>query len=199
VDQAQQQLVDTVLRNPRVREVLHVARDLALPDWYLTAGCLFQSVWNVLDDHPPERGIRDYDIFYYDATDLSWQAENGVIQRARAVFADRQYVVEVRNEARVHLWYEKKFGVACPRFRSSRDAIDHFAATTCSVGVRLEQDDSFSVYTPYGLDDLFGFILRPNPTLAPRQVYEAKAARWRDLWPRLTVLAWPEDASLSPG
>jgi hypothetical protein len=26
--------------------------------------------------------------------------------------------------------------------------------------------------------------------VAPRAVYEAKAARWKQLWPRLTVLDW---------
>jgi hypothetical protein len=32
--------------------------------------------------------------------------------------------------------------------------------------------------------------VRPNPVLAPREVYERKAARWSGLWPELTVLAW---------
>ncbi|WP_242692489.1 hypothetical protein [Rhodococcus sp. D-46] len=35
-------------------------------------------------------------------------------------------------------------------------------------------------------------IVRPNPVLAPREVYEAKAARWRREWPALTVEPWPE-------
>jgi hypothetical protein len=48
------------------------------------------------------------------------------------------------------------------------------------------------VYAPYGLDDLFAFVLRPNPVLAPRAVYEKKASRWSELGQRLTVLPWPE-------
>lgn len=47
--------LDLVLSNPTVREILRRTAALALPDWYLTAGCLFQTVWNVLDDQPPER------------------------------------------------------------------------------------------------------------------------------------------------
>ncbi|MFD7005021.1 MULTISPECIES: nucleotidyltransferase family protein [Rhodococcus] len=35
-------------------------------------------------------------------------------------------------------------------------------------------------------------ILRPNPVLAAREVYESKAARWQKEWPRLTVVPWPE-------
>ncbi len=183
--------LDLVLSNPTVREILRRTAALALPDWYLTAGCLFQTVWNVLDDQPPERGIRDYDLFYFDALDVTWDGEDRVIQRVAEVFADLPCHVEVRNEARVHLWYESKFGLPCPAFASSSDAIDHFAATACCVGVRQDCDGGRTVHAPFGFEDVFNFILRPNPVLAPQQVYEDKAERWCTLWPRLTVLPWP--------
>ncbi|UTM39247.1 hypothetical protein MX572_11190 [Rhodococcus pyridinivorans] len=35
-------------------------------------------------------------------------------------------------------------------------------------------------------------VLRPNPVLAPRNVYEAKARRWQVELPRLVVEPWPE-------
>lgn len=185
--------LDIVTSNPLVESVLGRAARMNLPDWYLTAGCLFQTVWNVLDGHPPRRGIRDYDVFYFDSDDLSWEAEDRVIQEAGDVFSDLGVQVEVRNEARVHLWYEAKFGKPCPAFASSADAIDHFAATACCLGVRREPDGSHNVHAPYGFDDLFDFVLRPNPVLAPRDVYEAKALRWSGLWPRLVTLPWPEE------
>lgn len=183
--------VDLATRNPTVAEVLRRAEQLALPGWYLTAGCLFQTVWNVLDGHHPARGILDYDLFYFDADDLSWEAEDAVIARCADVLAGCGGEVEVRNEARVHLWYESKFGVPCAPFRSTEDAIDCFAATACCVALR-RADSKTVVYAPYGFDDLFGFVLRPNPVLATRSVYETKAARWLTLWPRLQVLPWPE-------
>ena len=185
-------VLDMVLSNPMVGEILSRTGTLAVPDWYLTAGCLFQTVWNVLDGQPPQRGIRDYDLFYFDASDLSWEGEDRVIQSAQTLFTDLPVAVEVRNEARVHLWYEDKFGVPCPKFSSSADAIDHFAATACCLGVRREADGSHTVHAPHGFADLLGFILRPNPVLAPQAVYESKAQRWAELWPRLEVLPWPE-------
>ena len=184
--------LDIVLSNPSVEAVLGRATRINLPDWDLTAGCLFQTVWNVLDGHPPSRGIRDYDLFYFDGNDLSWGAEDRVIRQAGDVFLDLGVQVEVRNEARVHLWYESKFGKPCPAFTTSADAIDHFAATACCVGVRREPDGSHNVHAPYGFDDLFDFVLRPNPVLAPRNVYQAKALRWSGLWPRLATLPWPD-------
>ena len=182
--------VATVRQNPVVVEVLHRAETLDLPHWYLTAGCLFQTVWNVLGGHDPTRGIRDYDLFYFDDGDRSWDAEDRVIRQAAGVFDGCGGAVEVRNEARVHLWYEEKFGSPCPPFTCCEDAIDRFAATACCVGVRTSGDET-TVYAPHGFDDLFGMVLRPNPVLAKRSVYETKAARWLSLWPQLRVLPWP--------
>ncbi|MFB6991758.1 nucleotidyltransferase family protein [Streptomyces sp. NPDC056304] len=178
-------------RNEVLTDVLARAARLELPGWYVTAGCLFQTVWNVVTGRPPTSGIKDYDIFYFDGADLSWEAEDAVIKAGREVFAGLPAEVEIRNEARVHLWYEQKFGVPCPPHESTEAAIDSFAATTCCLGVRLDPDGGWRVYAPHGLSDVFNLVVRPNPVLAPREVYEAKAARWRDEWPELTVLPWP--------
>lgn len=183
-------VIEAVSQNSTAVEVLRRSAQLDLPGWRLTAGCIFQSVWNVLDGRDPERGIRDYDLLYFDDTDLSWEAEDEVIRRSAELFDGCGGEVEVRNEARVHLWYEEKFGVPCAPFRSVETAIDCFAATACCVGVRTS-GSAVDVYAPFGFDDLFAFVLRPNPVLAPREVYEQKAARWRELWPRLTVMPWP--------
>ncbi|WP_030870802.1 nucleotidyltransferase family protein [Streptomyces sp. NRRL S-37] len=184
-------LKSTLSRNETLLEVLDRTAVLDLPGWYLTAGCLFQTVWNVVTGRPPTEGIKDYDVFYFDDRDLSWEAEDAVIRTAAETFADLPAEVEVRNEARVHLWYEQKFGVPCPPHTSTEAAIDSFAATTCCLGVRLEPGGRWRVYAPHGLSDVFGLVVRPNPVLAPRAVYEAKTARWRRQWPELTVLEWP--------
>jgi len=181
-----------VRRNPLVEAILAKGSELALPGWYLAAGCVVQTVWNVLIGREPTAGIRDYDLLYFDGTDLSWEAEDAVVRRCAAVFADLGVDVEVRNQARVHLWYERRFGVACPPYRSTEAAIDTFPATTCCVGLRQDRTGRLRVYAPHGFGDLFGLVLRPNPALAPGTVYKAKARRWAAEWPELTVLPWPE-------
>ncbi len=181
----------TLQRNAVLVEVLSRAQELSLPGWYLTAGSVFQTIWNVVTGRPPEHGIKDHDLFYFDDSDLSWEAEDSVIKAGERIFADLPVQVEIRNEARVHLWYEQRFGVPCPAHDSTEAAIDAFAATTCCVGVRLEPDGRWRVYAPHGLADVFNLVVRPNPVLAPQHVYETKAARWRQQWPELTVLPWP--------
>lgn len=180
-------LRDLLSRNATLVEVVHRASDLDLPGHYVVGGALFQTVWNVLSGQEPTSGIKDYDLFYFDDADLSWDAEDRVIQRCRGVFPDVN--VEVRNQARVHLWYEKRFGVPCTARTSTEDAIDAFASYTCCIGVRMSGGE-WRVYAPHGLSDMFNFVVRPNPVLAPRALYEEKTARWRERWP-LHVLPWP--------
>jgi hypothetical protein len=182
---------EVLSHNTVLTEVLARTPTLNLPGWYLTAGCVFQTVWNVVTDRPATDGILDYDLFYFDTADLSWEAEDRIIQAGHATFADLPAKVEIRNEARVHLWYEQKFGVPCRPYTSTEAAIDSFAATTCCLGLRAEPDGRWRTYAPHGLSDVFNLVVRPNPVQAPRHVYETKTNRWRQQWPTLTVLPWP--------
>lgn len=186
--------LDLVQRNPINVAILERGPALGVPDWWLTAGAVFQTVWNILDGREPGAGIADYDFFYYDASDLSYEAEDVVIRRAESLFDELGATVEVRNEARVHLWYESRFGVPGVRFAGSADAIDHFASTTCCFGVTRTSTGELIDYAPHGYADLFAKRVRPNPRLAPRQLYEAKARRWQQEWPTLIVDPWPVSA-----
>ncbi len=186
-------------RNRMLTEVLARAVAMNLPGWYLAAGCLYQTVWNLVTGQPPEAGILDYDLAYFDDSDLSWDAEDAVIRAGHKTFADLPVPVQIRNQARVHLWYEQKFGVPCPPHDSTEAAIDTFEATTACLGVRLEPGGRWRIYAPHGLSDVFNLVVRPNPLLAPRHVYEAKTTRWRRQWPTLTVLAWPRPVISTAG
>jgi tryptophan-rich sensory protein len=85
---------------------------------------------------------------------------------------------------------QQKFGLPCPPHASSEAAIDTYEATVASLGVRLESGGRWRIYAPYGLSDVFNLVVRPNPVLATRDVYEAKTARWQGQWPSLTVHPW---------
>jgi hypothetical protein len=190
--------LEHVQRNPINCALLEQAAQLDVPDWWLASGAVFQTVWNVIDGRDPTAGIGDYDLIYFDDTDLSWDAEDAVIRRAAELFVDIPALVEVRNEARVHLWYEQHFGVPAEPFTSTTDAVDNFASTTCCFAVTQDSHGQLQVYAPHGYDDLFAQRVRPNPRLAPREVYERKAARWTKEWPGLIVDPWPHSRAQYP-
>jgi uncharacterized protein len=191
IDQQLRRFRVALMRNQPLAEALAKAAAWDLPGWYLVAGCLYQTVWNVATGQPPDAGILDYDLAYFDGSDLSWEAEDEVIQAGQQIFAGLPAPVQIRNQARVHLWYEGKFGVPCPPHASTEAAIDTYEATTACLGVRSRPGGRWRVYAPHGLSDVFNLVVRPNPVLAPRHVYQAKTARWQRQWPSLTVLPWP--------
>src|ERR1700761_4794526 len=88
LDEQAVQFKEALRRNLTLTEVLARAASMNLPGWYLVAGCLYQTVWNVVTGQPPEAGILDYDLVYFDSSDLSWGAEDAVIQTGHQVFAD---------------------------------------------------------------------------------------------------------------
>jgi len=179
----------TVRTGTVVGTILERVPALSLPDWYLGAGAITHTVWNDLHGYAPSHGIRDYDIVYFDAGDLTSDGEARVAQVVGALFADLGIRVDVKNEARVNFWYERRFGTRIEPYRSSADAISTWPTTATSVGVRIE-DDTMTVCAPFGLRDLFAMVVRPNKTRITRDIYEEKVQRWRTAWPRLTVVDW---------
>jgi uncharacterized protein len=178
------------LRNPANETIACELFEAALPDAWIVSGCLVQTVWNVLTGRAVDYGINDYDIFYFDP-DTSWAAEDAVIRKLRQRLAGCDVAIEVRNQARVHLWYPDKHGLPYPPVAGSTEGIDRFLTKTTQVGIRRNAD-GYDVYAPNGFDDIEGLVVRPNPgpNFSPAN-YAAKAARWKSLWPELTVLPAP--------
>jgi uncharacterized protein len=176
-----------VLRNPAHDIIARALDELALPDAWIVSGCLVQTAWNGLTGRAVDYGISDYDVFYF-GPNTSWAAEDAVIRRLAARLGDVGAPVELRNQARVHLWYPDKHGLPYPPLQCSTEGIDRFLTRTTQVGIR-RMADGYDVYAPHGFDDIAGLIVRPNPGANFSAAnYAAKAARWKGLWPELTVL-----------
>ena len=57
------------------------------------------------------------------------------------------------------------------------------------------QQGKIKIYAPYGLEDLFRLIIRPVKIDVTRKDYEEKAKKWKQKWPKLTVISWDEVAN----
>src|SRR5437763_13015139 len=172
---------------PPLMRVLSVARHLCLPDWLVFSGAVYQPVFNHLTGRPLDYGIKDYDLGYFDASDLSYEAEDAVIRRVAAAFDEPlRSKVEVRNQARVHLWFEDHFGEAYLPLSSTAEALERFASPMFAVGVRLAAEDRVHPAAPFGLADLFTLRLRPNPR-RPNSGFERAAARALNRWSEILV------------
>jgi uncharacterized protein len=181
------EILKTVRRNSNVDDLLDRLPSLELPDCWLVAGCIFQTIWNVQSGRPPQENIRDYDVFYFDASDLSYEAEDRQIKHLERAFADLGAAVELKNEARVHVWYEQRFRHAYPPLTSSMDGIDRFLIACTCIGIRCAAGEPLEIYAAYGTDELFKGILRPNPLNLNERLFEAKAQSYKARWPWLEI------------
>lgn len=186
-------LVEIVRADPGLMHVLKGVRDQDLPDWRIFSGAVYQSVWNAVTGRPAGYGVRDYDIGYFDP-DTSWDAEDVVIKRVAAAFDEPfRSTVEVRNQARVPIWFPAHFGESYDPLSGTDEALERFVAPAFAVGVRLEKDDAVSVAAPLGLEDIFTLTLRPNPNRGVAKDWARIVEKSRARWPELQVV---EPASL---
>jgi len=174
--------------DPELMRLLTSLRRLDLPQGLLVSGAIYQSVWNVLCGLAPGTGIRDYDVIYFDDADLSFEAEDAVIRRVAAAMPGFAAPVETRNQARVHLWYERRFGAPMAPLASAAQSLAFYATVTHAVGARLEPDGSLDIVAPFGLDDMFDMVLRPNPACPSPGSHAEKARRAMAIWPRLRIV-----------
>jgi uncharacterized protein len=189
LSRAQGVVEQTVLASPLLNAVLERWDRIALPDCWLVAGAVAQTVWNKAHDLPAIHGIKDVDITYFDGSDLSEEGELAHAARVEALFADFPVHFDVKNEARVHTWYARKFGFPIQPYTSTRHAIATFPTTATSVGIRPAAA-GLELYAPFGVSDLEQLIVRPNKALITREIYLAKVNRWKGIWPLLKMLDW---------
>lgn len=186
-------LAAIVRADPGLMHVLTTMRGLGLNDWRVFSGAVYQSVWNEVTGRPAGYGVRDYDLGYFDP-DTSWDAEDAVIRRVAAAFDEPfRSTVEVRNQARVHLWFEGKFGEPYEALTGTDEALARFVAPAFAVGVRLEENDTISVAAPFGLEDVFSLTIRPNPGRPLAKGWDRAVANARSRWSELSIIE-PESA-----
>jgi hypothetical protein len=144
-----ERLTAIVRATPPLMRMLSVARHLNLLDWLVFSGAVYQPVLNHLTGRPLDYGIKDYDLGYFDDSDISYEAEDTVIRRVKVAFDDPlRSMVEVRNQAREHLWFEAKFSEPYGPLSCTAEALERFASATFAVGVRFETDDRLQIEAP---------------------------------------------------
>ena len=112
-----QGLTALVLGHPILSGIMKAWLQLALPDCWLSGSAIAQARWNEAFGLPATHGIADVDLVYFDASDLSEEAENEHAARIARIFPDMPVRIDLKNQARVHLWYEARFGYAIEPYR----------------------------------------------------------------------------------
>ncbi|MCV2360042.1 nucleotidyltransferase family protein [Paucibacter sp. TC2R-5] len=174
--------LEDVTANQANRAILSRWQRLGLPNSWLVAGCLFQTIWNIKSSRQAGENIKDYDIFYFDTGDLTKESEEQAQRHVDSVLMDLGITVEVANQARVHLWYPDFFGQPYTPLSSAEEGIKRFLVKETCVGVRPRE-----CHAPYGLAGVYAGTLTANPMVPQTDLFVRKVASYRQRWPWLTV------------
>lgn len=180
----------TIARDtPWFAEALCAVRKLGLHSWCIGAGAIRNLVWDHLHGFASPSALTDIDVAYFDATDLSGERDAHLQSALKAILPDAPW--EVTNQAAVHLWFEAHFGHPVEPLGSLEEAVASWPEYATSVGIALLQDDSLRVIAPYGLEDLFGIVVRRNPARVSVATYRLRVEqkRYAARWPRVRVEA----------
>lgn len=187
--ETQRQLLFSILqKNSLLFEIIRGAPEIGLDDYYIGAGCICQTVWNYQNGFDLMYGISDVDFVYFDV-DTGYEKEDIVIRQIEQRFSHLPVVIDVKNQARVHLWYQKHYGYELLPYESLEHAINSWPTTSTSIGIKLI-NDKLVVYAPFGLNDMFGQIVRANKTQITKDFYLQKCAKWSKKWFTLQIMEW---------
>lgn len=192
LDKQCHKFISILEENKDLMIILDYLAKLNLPNFYIAAGSIFQTIWNYYDNRPLNYGIKDIDIIYYDKDNLTKEVEQK-LENQIIDFLKQQnlnYEVDIHNEARMHLWKKENENKDIDQYQNSEDAIAKWIATVHAIGITKEKGQ-IKVYAPYGLSDIFSRTIRPIKHKGNSQeLYNKKVASWQSRFSNLNIIEW---------
>lgn len=167
-------------------QALATARDMHLPDWWISAGFVRSKVWDHLHGYAERTPLADVDLIYFDRQDIREETEKSIEEELRRRLPDVPW--SVKNQARMHVVN------GLDPYTSSVDAISRYSETATAVGVRFLDDGRLELAAPWGVDDLLHMFVRPTPDFDGRRphlrlVYDRRIREkgWESIWPMVRI------------
>ncbi len=192
LDAQNKQFIAILRKNQDLMIVLDALEKFQLPNYYVVAGVVFQTIWNYLEDNNLNDNVKDIDIIYYDRQNLAKEDEKKLETKIIKVLKEKglNYQIDLHNEARMHLWKKEKENKKINQYTSAEDAINKFIVTAHAIGVKKEAE-AIKIYAPYGLGDIFSKTLRPIKHEGNDiNLYNKKIKKWRQTFNNLTIIDW---------
>lgn len=184
-NEQESQLIEIIKNEAWLMEILQAVQNLNLPDWFVAAGAIRNTVWDVLHEYKKRTPLNDLDIAYCDLTNLSSEKDKVLEKELEKTFSG--YCTNFFNQARAHL--KKGSNTRIPA-TISEEGIRYWIETPTCVGIRLERDLSFTICQPYGISDLMNLVVRPIPQpFQDLKLYQKRMQekQWQKTWPKLKI------------
>jgi uncharacterized protein len=149
-----------------------------------------QTYFNFRHGFELHKNINDVDIAFFDTSCFSEEKEQKIEKEINLTIQHETIKADVKNQARVHLWYKENFGYEIKPYIDIFDAIDSFPTTTTTIGVRKNKHNQYFVYSSYGLDDLYGLVQKPNKKQITEEIYIKKKNKISINWGNVKIIEW---------
>lgn len=163
--------------------VLRLVQELDLPDCWVAAGFVRGCVWDFMHQRSPSPLPQDIDVIWHDPSQVA-PARDLMLERM-LLARDSTLGWSVKNQARMHRRNADK------PYSSTYDAMKYWPETATAVAVRINDQARIEVNAPFGLDDLFGLIVRPTKRfMTDKQsiyAHRIREKKWQAIWPRLSI------------
>ncbi len=163
IDEQYEFFISILEKNTNLMMVLDYITKLELPNFYIAAGSVFQTIWNYYDGKDLNFGIKDIDVIYYNNSDLGVEKDLEYYNIINEYVKSKglNYEIDVSNEARMHLWkMEHNQGESVEQYKNSEDAMSKWIATVHAIGI-TKVNGNIKIYAPYGLSDIYSRTIRP--------------------------------------
>lgn len=192
IDEQNEMIISILKQNKELMSILRYVEKLQLPNFYISAGSIFQTVWNYYDKKPLNYGIKDIDVIYFNKNDLSVNTDLMYYKKIQE-YSDKQkynYEIDVSNEARMHIMKKERYNIVSKPYTSSEDAMDKWIATVHSIGI-TKCNDEIKIYAPYGFSDIFSRTIRPiKHKDNSKELYDKKVNSWKERFDNLNIVEW---------
>lgn len=156
--------------------------EMRIPDSWLAAGVVRNTIWDALHQKPDWTPLTDIDVIYHDPTDIKRDREIYIHDELSRRFPRENF--SVKNQARMHV----KHGH--PPYPNSHAAVSCWTETCTAIGI-ARQEGCWQVLAPYGCADLLDLVVRPtfnSDHYRGLVAGRARSKRWLENWPKLRLL-----------
>ncbi|NVN83336.1 nucleotidyltransferase family protein [Vibrio sp. Scap16] len=181
-----QKLESLIQQLPELIETAKVCREVGLPSFYIAGGAITQVIWNSIERKPLLDKVKDFDIVYFDNSNLATEDEfKSRISSRLSHCVD----VDVKNQATIHERYAKKFGCSIQPYERVEQGIESWLSAF-AIGFTIEGLDHIRVFAPYGLEDAFNMLIKRNKRAMTEENYNKMTTGYKARWQQVQVLSW---------
>ncbi|NOH85975.1 nucleotidyltransferase family protein [Vibrio sp. 03-59-1] len=182
-----QKLKHLIHQVPELIETAEVCLEVGLPNFYIAGGAITQIIWNSIESKPLLAQVKDFDVVYFDSSNHANEDEfkNRICSRLSHGVVD----VDVKNQAIIHERYSKKFGCSIQAYERVEQGIESWLSAF-AIGFTLDSSGNIKLFSPYGLEDAFNMLIKPNKKAMTEANYNTMTAGYKARWHNVQVLPW---------